>query len=145
MRFVSPAAKVRIAKERLENNGIQCKLAKSYIDDIRFLLALIEKGMKWDPTNKKIVFCHDQFAQEEDKSNTQKTEEVLLAMMNTIHNDLKFTTETGRDYSDNWLPTLDSNLKIVVDKDTRQLRYNFYKKPMASQFTVIKTSALSNQ
>ena len=66
--------------------------------------------------------------------------------MNSIESDLSFTTETAKDFNDTWLPTLDFQMKIVdtTDKDIL-IKYKFYKKPMASKFTVINDSALSNQ
>ena len=54
---------------------------------------------------------------------------------------LSFTTETGDDYSDGWLPTLDCSIK--VDSGTNKILYKFYEKETASKRTVQRSTAMT--
>ena len=96
------------------------------MDDIRWLLERIEKGMTWSKVTKSLVFDHDVFQSDEHKTDVKKTQEVLLMIMNDIHDDLSFTTESQEDFYDNKLPTLDFTMRLV--DDNKYISYNFYKK-----------------
>ena len=52
---------------------------------------------------------------------------------------LRFTMETGEDFTDGWLPTLDTNLK--VDKNNR-IVYKFFEKPMGSSMVLQMDTAM---
>ena len=78
-----------------------------------------KKGMIWDSQNKCLSFCHEQYQADEEKSDTQKTQEVFKQIMNDVSKDLKFTTETQHDYTDGQLPTLDFTLhKLQLLQET---------------------------
>ena len=59
--------------------------------------------------------------------------------MTGIESYLEFTAETGLDYGDGWLPTIDANWKVG---DKNQLMYKYYEKETATNVTVQKTSAM---
>ena len=129
----------------LEKLKVKCELVKSYIDDIRWLLQRIEKGMVWESGTKSLVFCHDKYQEDELKTDTEKTQEVVKEIMNDIYQDLKFTTESQYDYENLFFPTLDFTMSLVQKPDKTFISYQFFKKPMSSKFTICKTSALSQQ
>ena len=57
------------------------------------------------------------------------TRRVVDGSMQGVYSFLKFTTETGEDFGDDWLPTLDLSLRV----DARgQVLWKFYEKPTAS-------------
>ena len=67
------------------------------------------------------------------------TRRVVDGSMQGVYSFLKFTTETGEDFGDDWLPTLDLSLKV----DARgQVLWKFYEKPTASEVTVQARSAM---
>ena len=59
--------------------------------------------------------------------------------MEGVEDYLRFTIETGEDYGDQWLPTLDMSLYVSEDN---KVQYRFYEKPTASNLTVQKRTAI---
>ena len=64
--------------------------------------------------------------------------------MDSVAYDMNFTVELQSEFTDGYLPTLDTKLKLTSDQPS-QVIYKFYKKPMASCLGILKTSALSEQ
>ena len=52
---------------------------------------------------------------------------------------LTFTMETGEDFQSGWLASLDTDLKMT---NLNQVEYRFYEKPMSSNMTVQKLTAM---
>ena len=52
---------------------------------------------------------------------------------------LEFTFETGEDFGDNWLPTLDTSLRVGSNNI---VEYQYYKKPTTTNTTVRMTTAM---
>ena len=100
----------------LESNNFNVWLAKSYIDDFRFIIPNIPRGLKYTPEVKK--FIYDPSYEEEHKalSNIEYTSLVLRELVNSICYDLTFTTENQKEYDDEFLPTLDFKVKLESDK-----------------------------
>ena len=48
-------------------------------------------------------------------SNMEITRRVLLGTLEGVEDYLRFTMETGEDYRDQWLPTLDMSLYVSED------------------------------
>ena len=121
----------------VSNNVITEEQAR-YMDDIRIWLWSIRMGWRW--TGGRLEFCKDWRDEETSKGMTplQKTTEVLEGMMNSICSWLKLTMETEDDFGGR-LPTLD--LSIWVGADNKVL-FNFFEKPMASNVTIQKDSAM---
>ena len=72
-------------------------------------------------------------------SSTQKTSEVLQDIMNSLYSNLHFTMETGEDFENGRLPTLDTQLWI----EDGRIMYKYYEKPMAAKTVIHKQSALA--
>ena len=53
---------------------------------------------------------------------------------------LEFTYESGADYTDGWLPTLDTN--ILVGEDN-VISYKYYEKPTTTNTTIRSTTAMA--
>ena len=70
-----------------------------------------------------------------------KTKQVLLLIMNSISRDLTFTVESQEDFSNGYLPTLDTQLKLTQ----KGITYKFYEKESNTPFVIIETSAVSQQ
>ena len=52
---------------------------------------------------------------------------------------MNFPFETGEDYTDKWLPTLDTSLRVGEDNVAE---YKYYEKPTTTNSTIGKTSAM---
>ena len=55
---------------------------------------------------------------------------------------MNFTFETGEDYTDKWLPTLDTSLRVGEDN---VVEYKYYEKPTTTNSTIRKTSAMGEK
>ena len=127
---------MRIMKE----NNIEVDLAACYVDDVRFVTSIIERGMRWDGKKKKFVQGDDW--QEEDEaqnlSDEQRTARELKKAMNSIFTNIQFTTEIPDDFQNKRLPTLDCTIWL----ENGNILYSFYEKEMKSPFCILEQSAL---
>ena len=110
-----------------------------YMDDIRIWLWSIRVGWRW--TGHELEYCGKWRDADRRKwmIPLQKTTEVLSGMRNSICGYLTRTMETGDDFQDGRLPTLD--LSIWIGENNKVL-YIFFEKPMASTPTIQKKSAM---
>jgi hypothetical protein len=69
----------------------------------------------------------------------ERTRRILHGTMNGIGNFLNFTMETGDDFVDGWLPTLDTNLKVTMGN---MIMYKQFEKPMNSNVTLQMDTAM---
>ena len=151
----------------MEENNIKVWLAACYVDDVRFLTSIIEKGRRWD-AKKKIFDMKKEWLEEDQKvktSDEKRTATELRKVMNSIFSNIQFTLEIPEDFLDGRLPTLDfacwleeGGSKNEMDHqedpeaecDCRQdhgegrqkIIYSFYEKPMNSPFSILERSAL---
>ena len=61
---------------------------------------------------------------------------IVCQEMDTLMSGIKFTTETQKDFPDEWgIPTLDTMWKMMDGggSSSRRVGYKFYKKPVSSQ------------
>ena len=68
------------------------------------------------------------------------TMEAIKGSMVGVTNYLRFTYESGSDYADGWLPTLDTNMMVTPDNI---VVYKYYEKPTTTNTTVLKSSAMA--
>ena len=109
------------------------------MDDIRAILYPIRLGWRW--SGQELEYCDRWRVEEERRGMTplQKTTEVLEGMMGGVHSFLKLTMETGDDFAEGKLPTLDTNLWVGEDN---MVHYEFFEKSMALNQVLQKDSAL---
>ena len=90
-----------------------------------------------------MIFSDEQEILDMDKCDSQRTSKIIADIANSIDSRIQVTTDYPEANSDGRMPVLD--LKIWVDKnnDIPRISYSFYKKPIASPFTILKRSALS--
>ena len=88
-------------------NNIITNAEARYMDDIRIWLWSIRMGWRW--TGKGLEYCGEWREEDRRKGMTplQKTSEILPGMMNSICGYLTLTMETGDDFQNGRLPTLD--------------------------------------
>ena len=108
-----------------------------YMDDGRAFLAAIKAGWRW--SDGDLRYCKRWEIEDENLSPTERTRRVLHGTMMDLEHSLKFTMETGEDFSSGWLATLDTDLKVTEEN---RVDYKCYEKPMSSNITVQKLSAM---
>ena len=117
----------------LEDMGVKIWENIRYMDDGRTLLPPFESGWRW--TQGGIKFCRKWEQEDKGISGLERTRRILAGSMGIIEPYLEFTTETGDDFEDGWLPTLDTALRISKDNT---VLFNFWEKPTNSGRTVDK-------
>jgi hypothetical protein len=76
---------------------------------------------------------------EDSQLEVEVSKRVVHGTMQNIVHFLVFTIETGEDFEDGWLPTLDTSLKV----DAKNIiHYRFYEKPTASKVCLQESTAL---
>ena len=72
-------------------------------------------------------------------SGERRTKEILGKTMSGIESYLEFTVESGEDFKEGWLPTLDVELKVAKNNT---IDYRFFEKSTTTNQTVHKKSAM---
>ena len=101
----------------LENSGIKISVLAGYVDDGRQITSALRPGMRFE--EEKRVFEHNPEAEKEDhqkkkegETSNQMMARVCKKAMNSINQDLVFTTESQEDFELERLPTLDFQMWI---------------------------------
>jgi hypothetical protein len=114
-----------------------------YVDDGRQSGTTLRKGMEFD--REENIFKFSKSAKEEDDrmkepSNVRMARRCKEAM-NSISQDLQFTTEAPEDFPENKLPTLDFKLWLALGI----ILHSYFEKEMRTPFVVMKRSAMCEQ
>ena len=122
----------RLVRYRLQAAGVRIYLEGGYVDEMRHLLSLLEKGLRWNKEEDKFIMKEEPES-DEDNSLSQRdiTAREVLSMMNCVLPFLTFTKETQEELEDNHLPTLDTAICL---QENGYIRYKFYEKPMSSRY-----------
>ena len=117
-----------------------------YVDDFRIAMQPIPYGMSYSHPEQKWTHCKiREQIEKQHLSPESNTKSELANIMNGVSTDLKFTTESQSDFSDNWLPTLDCKIRLTRLDNKQRVEYTFYEKPGNCPFTTIETSAVCKQ
>ena len=108
------------------------------MDDGRAVLYPVRPGWRW--TGKELEWCRKWEIEDAELTPTERTSRALEGSMKGIMGFLEFTMETGDQFEDGWLPTLDTSLSV---DEHNQVLYRFYQKPMASRQALHKNTAMA--
>ena len=111
------------------------------MDDGRQGSTVLRKGMKFDLEKRIFVFCEEQKKRDEEENapDNVRMAKICLPAMNSINENLKFTTEAPEDFEKNRLPTLD----FVIWMVRGLLYHSYYEKSMRMQYTIMQRTAMS--
>ena len=131
--------------EILRKAGLWIALEGGYVDDGRQITTQLEKGLRFEKETKSFRFSKEGY--EEDLKLEQKGESpnefmarICTPVMNSVNDDLKFTTETQETFEKERLPTLDFEIWIEKGK----VHHSYFQKPMKTPFLLIARSAMCN-
>ena len=130
----------KLLKE-LEKVKINPNLYTRFKDDIEIAVESLEKGCKLVEEN--IVIDDTKKEEDEDKSDTKITMEVVQEIANSINPMIKLTVDTPCNYEDGKMPVLDIKVDVNVAEDNR-IDFEFYEKPTKNPRVVLASSALSH-
>ena len=124
-------------KEILRNNKIRTWEIMRYVDDSRAILPPIRCGWRWN--QGRLQYCERWRMEDKDTSNEKRTKEILGKTMENVEEYLSFPVESGEDFKEGWLLTLDTTIKVEEDNT---VMYRFYEKETTTNQTVQKSSAM---
>ena len=124
----------------LNVSNVRELLGGIYVDDGRAIVRKLELGTRFNEEKRKFITTKeckeiDELAEE---SRENLTEREFRKMMNTINNDLEFTTETEKDFQNSRLPTLSFELWSTENG----LAHSYFEKEMRSQVLTVKRSSM---
>ena len=114
--------------------GIKCKIYMRYIDDIRIYAYPIKPGWSWSVTGWTFDPNHS-----ETECDIRNTCDEFCKTFNSIMDFLDFTAENECDFETGYLPTLDTQTKVLHNGI---VRYKFFSKPMKNNLVIENGSAL---
>ena len=129
----------RELKKILRKEKVMLYMGAAYVDDVRTVTDVIEKGKRWESKEKKLVFKEEW--EKEDKeskeSDERRTSKQIENMMNSVFRNIQFEMEIPEDFEKKRLPTLDFYLWLEDQKENAEkneskdqiLMYSFLKKP----------------
>ena len=94
----------------------------------------IKKGWSWSERG----WSYDG-EREDNRDPITRTAEEISKSLNGMINFLSFTTESENDFTDGFLPTLDTQTKVM---DSGEILYKFYMKPMSNNILIQYGTAL---
>ena len=128
----------------LKKIGLRVIFYKRYVDDVLLLIHSLALGFKYNSRNKKLEYSEEKAEAEKDWPADKRTFAVLRDIANTIDKDIRMKEDVPSAHSDLKLPCLDLKVWISESDEGHQVRFAFYKKPMASKFVVLNRSAMSS-
>ena len=108
-----------------------------YVDDGRMIVFALRPGWRW--CDNGLWFCEEWALEDQHKTPTERTKEAIMGSMGGLVECLSFTVESGEEFEEGWLPTLDLSLKM---SDKNQVMYKFFEKPTASRMCLQADTAL---
>ena len=108
-----------------------------YMDDGRMVMPSIKCGWRWCEGEVRFSKVWEQ--EDAKLSPEEVTKRIVGGTLSSIHKCLKFTTESGEEFGDGWLPTLDLKLRV---NGSNQIEFAFYEKPTNTNVTIQLRSAM---
>ena len=120
-------------------------LLKIYVDDVRQVSSVLKTGTRYSEVERRMTWSKEAEKEDEDlrrrgESDDSRMARVLRPAMNSINDDLRFTTEIVEEFDDKKLPTLDFKLWLEEDNE---LNHTFFEKSMKTQLVIPKRSAMA--
>ena len=122
----------------MSKNNLYIAFDGFYVDDVRIVMFSLRPGWRW--CNNGLWFCEEWALEDSFKSPTERTKDAMMGSLDGLIECLRFTVETGEEFEQYWLPTLDLSLKV---DEMNQVQYQFFEKPTASKMCLQSDTALS--
>ena len=120
----------------VRNAGLLIKLYMRYMDDGRILLQALKRGWRW--RLDRLEYCKKWELEDMSRSLLDITVEAIRESMRGVTSYLSYTYETGEDFPEGWLPTLDT-MRVGPDN---VVQYKYYEKPTTINTTLLKNTAI---
>ena len=87
---------VRLCKKA----GIHIDVYKRYVDDMFLVMRSVNPGWRYNARRGKLVFSREDELKDKDKSETQRSAELMASIANSINEDIKVTLDYPDNHSD---------------------------------------------
>ena len=121
--------------------GINLLLYSRLKDDILISTESLEKGTKF--SDGKLVVDSLKEKEDENKTDTKITMEVLQEVANSVDEMIKFTHDTPCSYEDKKMPALDIKVNVNEEMENR-IDYEFFEKPTKNPRVLLADSAINS-
>ena len=130
----------------LESGGLRNFLSSVYVDDSRQKTQNLTKGKRYNVEKKVFEVTDAAIVEDEEYLSQGETASRRMArlcrpIMNSVNEDLVFTTEVAEDFEDNNLPTLDFKIEEIAD----EMIHTYFGKSMKTPFQIMERSAMGEQ
>ena len=115
-------------------------LYKRYVDDSMIVTRAINRG--WRYVKGRMTFSWKTWEEDNDSDYEARTIAVLASIANSINPSIQVTTDCPSNNVSGRMAVLDLELWVEEVNGVPRVMYSFYKKPIASKFTIMKRSAV---
>ena len=103
----------------------------------------IEKGWRFNPETDIMEFSAEQEILDRDSNPTERTARIIASITNSLEDGIKVTCDWPDNNCDGRMPVLDLKVWIDHTEECPVICYSFFKKEVASKFTILKRSAVA--
>ena len=128
--------------EMLKKEGIRLDLYSRYVDDMVIIARAIGRGWFWNGSSLK--WSEDQYEKDENIEDDERTAKVLSDIANSINSNIQTTTDLPSRNLSQRMPVLDLHMWIAMYEGVPVITHSFYKKDVASRYTIMKRSAINS-
>ena len=116
----------------MEEAGLRIALNTRFMDGGTIFLHPLKRGRRW--LSGELIYSKQWEIEDVDRSQMDVTLEAIRCSMEGIS-----SYQTGADFEDGWLPTLDTNM--VVDPTSKVL-YKYFEKTSTTNTTILKSTEI---
>ena len=128
--------------KKVKDLGITIDMYGRYVDDVVTALYSINSGWDYNPASNRMEFCKEKESNDT-RTKEARTAEIMVKIANSLDQGIQFTWDIPGNNSNGRMPVLDLAVWVQEVNGVQQILHSFYKKPVASPFTILKRSALS--
>ena len=134
-----------IFRDKCKSAGIKLDMYGRYVDDETIVTREVNRGWRYNKSNGVMEFDWELWKLDEHKDGEARTAETLAAIANSIHPEIQVTTDFPGKNSNGRMAVLDLEIWTEEIDGVPQIVHSFYKKPVASRYTIMKRSAVSEK
>ena len=120
--------------------GIQLKMFKCYVDDENTVMRSLPCGTRYE--NEELVIKEDEIEGDSLVPEDQRNMELLKEVADAVEPMIETTVDYPSKHEDNKMPILDLKVWTSEREDGgKEVEFEFYRKPFASRFVMLASSA----
>ena len=117
------------------------EMIQRYVDDLNTVVVGLKAGTRYNVLEEKLEVVAGEVEGDQGREVDDITMTVFGEVANTVDPDIEVEVDFPSKHDDKMMPILDMQMAVRKNK----VVYQFFKKPMANQFTMLARSALPDQ